>query len=45
MPAGQILREVELILGVQRVIEKADRGEVVSADQARRLLREWALRS
>lgn len=38
----EMLREVEFVLGVRRAIEEADRGEVVAANEAKRLLREWA---
>ncbi|MCF7765509.1 MAG: hypothetical protein K9N62_17710 [Verrucomicrobia bacterium] len=42
LPVEEMLREVEFVLGVRGAIEEADRGEVVAANEARRLLREWA---
>ena len=45
MPVDEMLREVEFVLGVRRAIEQADRGETVSADDAKRLLREWVHQS
>jgi hypothetical protein len=45
LPVEEMLREVELVLGVRRAIEEADKGEVVSAAEAKRLLREWVSQS
>ena len=42
LPVEEMLREVEFVLGVRRAIEEADKGEVVAASEAKRLLREWA---
>ena len=42
MPVEQMLRDVEFVLGIRRAMEQADAGEVVSAQEAKNMLREWA---
>ena len=42
MPLDQIAREIELLAGVQTAREQARRGEGISAEQARKLVDEWA---
>ena len=42
MPVEQMLRELEFVLGIRRALEQADAGELVSAQEAKNMLREWA---
>lgn len=42
MPVEEMLREVEFVLGIRRAMEQADAGELVSAQEAKNMLREWA---
>jgi hypothetical protein len=36
-----IVREIEFVAGVKEAIAQSDRGEVVSVEEARRLLKVW----
>jgi predicted transcriptional regulator len=45
MPLKDIAREIEFVAGVKEAIAEADRGECVSAEEARRLIKVWTSKS
>ncbi len=44
-PLEDIVREIEFVAGVKEAIAESDRGEGVSVDEARRLLKVWTSKS
>jgi hypothetical protein len=44
-PLQDMAREIEFVAGVKEAIAQSDRGEGVSVDEARRLLKVWTSRS
>jgi predicted transcriptional regulator len=44
-PLKDIAREIEFIAGVKEAIAESDRGECVSAEEARRLIKAWTSKS
>ncbi len=44
-PLQDIAREIEFVAGVKEAIAQSDRGEGVSVDEARRLLKVWTSKS
>ncbi|HTB63859.1 MAG TPA: hypothetical protein VK737_09740 [Opitutales bacterium] len=44
-PLPDIMREIEFLAGLQEGLEQAERGEGVSVDEARKLLRQWVSKS
>jgi len=44
-PLENIVREIEFVAGVKEAIAQSDRGEVVSVEEARRLLKVWTSKS
>ena len=44
-PLHHIAREIEFIAGVKEAIAESDRGDGVSVDEARRLLKVWTSKS
>jgi hypothetical protein len=45
MPLQDMAREIEFVAGVKEAIAQSDRGEGVSVDEARRLLKVWNSKS
>lgn len=45
MPLEDIAEEIRFVAGVNEAIAQADRGEVVSVEEARRLVRIWTSKS
>lgn len=45
MPLTDIAREIEFVAGVKEAIAEADRGEWVSAEEARQLIKAWTSKS
>ncbi len=41
MPLEDIMREIEFLAGIKEAIAQSDREDGVSAEEARRLLKEW----
>jgi hypothetical protein len=44
-PLKDIVREIEFVAGIQEGIEQSNRGEGISLDEARRLIKTWTLKS
>jgi len=44
-PLKDIVREIEFVAGIQEGIEQSNRGEGITIDEARRLIKTWTLKS
>jgi predicted transcriptional regulator len=44
-PIEEILEKIEFVAGIKEGLEQSERGEGVSPEEARRLMREWISKS